>query len=105
LKFYDSDKLGKQYENDMFVAGFLSGNIYHFDLNENRTALTVDGALKDRIANNTKELEDVVFVRGFGYGIEGGGITDIEVGPYDGYLYFVSHLQGKLYWVTPLDNN
>ena len=28
LKFYDSDKLGKHYENDMFVAGFLSGNIF-----------------------------------------------------------------------------
>src|SRR5918992_1192419 len=105
LKFYDSDKLGKHYENDMFVAGFLSGNIYHFDLNENRTALTVDGVLKDRIANNTKELEDVTFVRGSGIGTEGGGITDIEVGPYDGYLYCVSHLQGKLYRVTPLNNN
>jgi glucose/arabinose dehydrogenase len=105
LKFYDSDKLGKHYENDMFVAGFLSGNIYHFDLNENRTALTVDGVLKDRVANNTKELEDVTFVRGFGIGTEGGGMTDIEVGPYDGYLYFVSHIQGKLYRVTPLDNN
>jgi glucose/arabinose dehydrogenase len=105
LKFYSSDKLGKQYENDMFVAGFLSGNIYHFDLTQNRTALRVDGALKDRIANNTKELEDVIFVRGFGYGIEGGGVTDIEEGPYDGYLYFISHLHGKLYRVTPLDSN
>jgi len=45
LKFYNSDKLGKQYENDMFVAGFLNGNVYHFDLNGNRTALNVDGAL------------------------------------------------------------
>ena len=39
LKFYDSDKLGKEYENDMFVADFLNGDIYHFDLNENRTEL------------------------------------------------------------------
>jgi glucose/arabinose dehydrogenase len=99
LKFYDSDKLGKQYENDMFVAGFLNGNVYHFDLNENRTALEVDGGLKDRIANNTKELEDVIFAKGFG------GITDIEVGPSDGYLYLVSYEQGKLYRITPADKN
>jgi glucose/arabinose dehydrogenase len=98
LKFYNSNKLGKQYENDMFVAGFLSGNVYHFDLNENRTALEVDGGLKDRIANSTKELEDVIFAKGFG------GITDIEVGPYDGNLYIVSYSQGKLYRITPLGN-
>ena len=98
LKFYDSDELGKQYENDMFVAGFLSGDVYHFDLDENRTALKVDGALKDRIANSTNELEDVVFAKGFG------GITDIEVGP-DGYLYLVSYEHGKLYRITPVDKN
>jgi glucose/arabinose dehydrogenase len=97
LKFYNSNKLGKQYENDMFVAGFLNGYIYHFELNENRTALKVDGALKDRIANSSKELEDVVFAKGFG------GITDIEEGPYDGYLYLVSYAQGKIYRITPVD--
>ena len=57
LTFYDSDELGKKYENDMFVADFLHGNIYHFDLNENRTKLEYNGGLKDRIANNTRELK------------------------------------------------
>lgn len=72
LKFYDSDKLGRQYENDMFVADFLNGNIYHFDLNTNRTALALDGALKDGIANNTRELVDVIFAEGFGLGGKNG---------------------------------
>jgi glucose/arabinose dehydrogenase len=105
LKFYDSDKLGKQYENDMFVGGFLNGDIYHFDLNENRTALKVDGTLKDRIANSTMELKDLVFATGFGSSAEVGGVTDMEVGPYDGYLYVVSYVQGKLYRITPVDKN
>ena len=83
LKFLSSDKLGNQYENDMFVGDWIRGNIYHFDLNENRTALTVDGVLKDRIVNTHKESLSAVF------GAKFGGITDIEVGP-DGYLYILS---------------
>ena len=50
--------LGKEYENDMFVGDFHNGNIYHFDLTDNRTALELDGPLKDKIANNQDELED-----------------------------------------------
>ena len=38
LKFLNSHELGKNYENDMFV-GDLRGNIYHFDLTADRTAL------------------------------------------------------------------
>src|SRR5919198_5474574 len=33
IKFLNSDKLGKQYQNDMFVADYHGGNIYHFKLN------------------------------------------------------------------------
>ena len=87
LKFLNSDKLGKEYENDMFVGDFHNGIIYHFDLTENRTALELDGILKDKVANSHHELKSTVFGRGFG------GITDIEVGP-DGYLYFLSVYQG-----------
>jgi glucose/arabinose dehydrogenase len=83
LKFLDSDKYGKEYENDMFVGDFMRGNIYHFDLNKNRTALSLDGLLKDTIADEDKELQNVMFGRDFG------GITDLEVGP-DGYLYILS---------------
>ncbi len=34
IKFLSSDKLGKQYKNDLFVAGANNGHIYHFDLND-----------------------------------------------------------------------
>jgi glucose/arabinose dehydrogenase len=90
LKFLDSDKLGKQYENDMFVGDVNNGNIYRFELNKDRNELKLDGVLKDRIANSTKELTNVIFAKGFGV------ITDIEVGPKDGYLYVLSYKNTKV---------
>jgi aldose sugar dehydrogenase len=94
LKFLNSDKLGKQYENEMFVGDVNSGRIYHFGLNNNRTELALNGPLADRIANSTNELQDIIFGQGFG------GITDIEVGP-DGYLYIVSIADGAIYRIVP----
>jgi aldose sugar dehydrogenase len=91
LKFLNSDKLGKQYQNDMFVGDFHRGNLYHFDLDKKRTGLSLGKKgepLHDKIANNTEELNKVLFGEGFG------GITDIEVGPDDGYLYILSLYQG-----------
>jgi glucose/arabinose dehydrogenase len=98
LKFLNSTKLGKVYENDMFVGDF-QGNIYHFDLNEDRTALSLNGTLKDKVAESSERrgLQDIIFGQGFGI------ITDIEVGP-DGYLYVVSFLQGvqgKIFKIVP----
>jgi aldose sugar dehydrogenase len=89
LKFLNSDKLGKHYENDMFVGDFHGGNVYQFDLTENRTALELGGFLKDKVANNREEVKATMFGQGFG------GITDIEVGP-DGYLYILSVHQGGI---------
>jgi aldose sugar dehydrogenase len=83
LRFLDSQKLGKQYDNDMFVGDFHTGNIYRFDLDKKRTSLSLDGPLKDKVASNSSDLDKVIFGRGFG------GITDIEVGP-DGYLYVLA---------------
>src|SRR5919112_6538895 len=34
IKFLDSEKLGKEYQNDIFVGDFNRGNLYHFDLSE-----------------------------------------------------------------------
>jgi hypothetical protein len=45
LKLLNSDKLGKQYENDMFVGVVNYGTIYHFGLNNNRTELALNGLL------------------------------------------------------------
>jgi aldose sugar dehydrogenase len=83
LRFFDSYAYGKNYHNDMFVADFHNGNIYHFKLNHERTELELSGGLRDKIAENTDELENVIFGQGFG------GITDLEVGS-DGHLYVLS---------------
>jgi aldose sugar dehydrogenase len=92
IKFLDSNKLGKDYQNDIFVGDFNNGNLYHFDLSEDRDQLLLEGPLKDRIANNQDELQEVILGRGFN------GITDIEVGP-DGYLYVLSYA-GKIFRIS-----
>ena len=92
IKFLDSDKLGKDYQNDLFVGDVSRGNLYHFDLNEERNQLLLDGLLHDRVANNQDELQKVILAHGFN------GITDIEVGP-DGYLYVVS-LAGSIFRIS-----
>lgn len=79
LTFLNSSKLGKQYENDMFVADVLNGNIYDFKLNQNRTDLQLPSTLVNKVANSTEDSNPLIFARGFG------GITDLQVGP-DGYL-------------------
>jgi glucose/arabinose dehydrogenase len=84
LKFIDSDKYGENYENDMLVADVNYGNIYHFELNKNRTGLSLEGELKDKIADGPEQLNnDILLGTGFG------GITDIEIGP-DGYIYVLA---------------
>lgn len=96
VKFLTSNKLGSQYENDMFVAD-IRGNIYHFELNENRDSLLLNGTLSDRIADTPEELKPVIFAQGFN-----SGITDIDVGP-DGYLYFLTYYwaDASIYRVVP----
>jgi glucose/arabinose dehydrogenase len=84
LRFLDSDKLGKQYRNDIFVGDVNNGNIYHFDLTKDRMGLALDNIFQDKIADKIEELDYIVFAKGLGR------ITDIEVGP-DGNLYVLSH--------------
>ena len=99
LAFLHSNKLGKQYENDMFVGDVNHGRIYRFKLNENRTGLDLKGPLADKVADTDWENEKIIFGAGFG------AITDLEVGP-DGYLYAialgrVSSDQGAIYRIVP----
>jgi aldose sugar dehydrogenase len=95
IKFLGSDSLGSQYKNDIFVSDITQGNIYHFDLTGNRTNLLLDGLLADKISNNSTENQDIIFGEGFG------GISDLEVSPYDGYLYVVSLGHGSIYRIVP----
>jgi hypothetical protein len=64
-KFLNSDKLGTQYVNDMFVADVHNGWIYHFDLNEYRTDLILEGPPADKIANTPEEMQETIFGEGF----------------------------------------
>lgn len=96
IKFFNSDILGKQYENDMFVGDVRYGNIYHFELDDQRKGLLLGGALDDKVIDSDIENEKIIFGEGFG------GISDLEIGP-DGYLYVVSIGQGKIYKLMPAD--
>jgi glucose/arabinose dehydrogenase len=98
LTFLNSDKLGKQYQNDIFVGDVHNGRIYHFDLDEARTGLVLQEPLDDKVADDDSETEDIVFGEGFG------SISDVEVGS-DGYLYVVSIGLGGIYRIVPgVDN-
>ena len=95
IKFFDSDKYGLEYRNDLFVGDFKNGDIYHFDLSPDRKSLKLNGHLSDRIANTPEELDGVRFAEGFS------GITDLEVGP-DGYLYVLTYGKGTIYRIVPI---
>jgi aldose sugar dehydrogenase len=96
LKFLHSDRLGSQYQNDMFVGDVHNGRLYRFDLNQERNGLILPEALANKIIQTPASpgLEDIIFGQGFA------GITDVEVGP-DGYLYVVSIGQGKIFRIVP----
>ncbi len=80
----------------MFVGDIVNGRIYHFDLNEERTELILDGLLADKVAatESVTELEQIIFAEEFG------GVSDLEVGP-DGLLYVVSLGHGAIYKILP----
>ncbi len=83
VKFLNSDKYGPQYKDDLLVGDANNGYIYDFNLDQQRKNLDLSGELSDKIANNTGELNDVVFAKGFGK------VADIEMGP-DGLLYVLA---------------
>src|ERR671914_496114 len=101
IKFLSSDKLGKQYENDMFVGDIINGNLYHFELNKQRTELLLspNSPLADKVVSSydNKKLDEIIFGKGFG------GITDMQIGPKDGYLYVLTFdkTQGTIYRISP----
>jgi len=96
LTFLTSDKLGSQYENDMFVGSFLNGNIYHFDLTDDRKNLVIPQSFvyKQMATWNSTGSEDITFGKGFG------SVSSLHVGP-DGYLYVVSIMDGVIYKIMP----
>jgi glucose/arabinose dehydrogenase len=91
IEFFHSSKLGDKFENNIFIGDIKRGNLYFFELNENRDGILLDSAqnksgLSDLVVNSEEELSSVTFGTGFG------GITDIETGP-DGFLYVLSYFK------------
>jgi glucose/arabinose dehydrogenase len=92
IKFLNSDRLGKEYENDLFVGDINNGNVYHFDLTKDRRQLLLKEPLQSMVSTGLEEPNEMLFGEGFV------GITDIEVGP-DGYLYVLS-AAGSIHMIT-----
>jgi aldose sugar dehydrogenase len=96
IKFLDTNKYGYEYKNDLLVGDANNGNIYDFNLDEQRKNFELSGRLSDKIAANTEELSDLVFARGFGK------VTDMEIAS-DGFLYVLStqkHMT-SIYRISP----
>jgi hypothetical protein len=80
------------------------GRLYNFKLNEDRTGIVLpsDGPLADKIANTPDEMTQQPGGVTIGHGF--GVITDIQVGPDDGYLYILT-LGGSIYRIVPNDSS
>jgi aldose sugar dehydrogenase len=101
IEFLHSQKLGDKYANNIFVGDYNNGNIYYFEINEDRSGIKFDASqtdLIDLVADNEEELSAIIFGSGFG------SITDITTGP-DGFLYILSYDDGIIYRIASSSNN
>ena len=86
------------YDNSLFVGDCNNGNIYNFQLNENRDGFDFsDPALQDKVLDKNEMMDEIIIGTGFGC------ITDIERGP-DGFLYVASLSEGVIYRIIPKSN-
>jgi aldose sugar dehydrogenase len=97
LEFLTSTALGPEYAYNLFVGDINNGNLYYFELNDNRTGIKLDENdledLRDQVADDEEEISEIAFGSGFD-----GGITDIETGA-DGFLYVLT-FNGSIYRIT-----
>ncbi len=101
IEFLHSQKLGDKYANNIFVGDYNNGNIYYFEINEDRSGIKFDASqtgLIDLVADSEEESSTIIFGSGFG------SITDIATGP-DGFLYILSYDDGIIYRIAPSSNN
>ena len=95
LVFLNSDKLGPQYKDDLFVGDVNNGNIYHFKLSEDRDHLLYPNG--QPVEDEPVTSEKIPLLR-FGLGF--GGITDLQTGP-DGFLYALN-ANGAIFRIVPV---
>jgi glucose/arabinose dehydrogenase len=88
IEFFNSDSLGQKYANNIFAGDITQGNLYFFEVNQDRNGLQFNpqsqSGLSDLVADTDEEVTSVTLGTGFV------GITDIETGP-DGLLYVLTH--------------
>ena len=102
IEFMKSSVLGQRYKNNIFVGDYNNGNLYYFQVNNTRTGIKLDPTeqqvfgLSDLVVDNSNQLSTITFGNGFG------GITDIKIGPADGFLYILSINDGNIYKIVPL---
>ena len=83
------------YDNSLFVGDCNTGNLYKFELNQDRNGFTFSSSfLQDKIINKDESMDELIIGTGFGC------VTDIERGP-DGFLYVVSLSEGKIFRIIP----
>ena len=101
IEFFNSDSLGQKYANNIFAGDITQGNLYFFEVNQDRNGLQFNpqsqSGLSDLVADTDEEVSSVTLGTGFV------GITDIETGP-DGLLYVLTHDretgEGNLYKIS-----
>ena len=101
IEFFESNSLGQKYANNIFAGDITQGNLYFFEVNQDRNGLQFDAqsqsGLSDLVADTDEEASSVTLGTGFV------GITDIETGP-DGLLYVLTHDretgEGNLYGIS-----
>ena len=88
IEFFNSESLGQKYANNIFAGDITQGNLYFFEVNQDRNGLQFNpqsqSGLSDLVADTDEEVSSVTLGTGFV------GITDIETGP-DGLLYALTH--------------
>lgn len=95
IAFLDSDKLGEQYRNNIFVGDINGGALYYFKVNESRTGLDLSD--HPELSDGVADTYDEGFLARIG--VFPGGITDLETGP-DGLLYVLT-FGGEIYRIAP----
>ena len=83
MAFLNSSVYGKEYENDMFVGTIEDegSRLLHFDLSNNIES-PGNNDLDNIIQNESNFISTEI-------GVSFNLITDLEVNPYDGYLYLI----------------
>ena len=94
ISFVDSDKF-PSYKNSVLVGDCNNGNLYKFELNQNRDGFVFQSPqLQHNIVNVGDSMDEIIFGTGFGC------MTDIKMGP-DGLVYIVSYSDGAIYRLVP----